>query len=124
AKLDLLREMLPSMVEEGRRILLFSQFTGMLALIAQFIIQVLLMPLVLILGDGDRVRGFEQVMTAFALIGTVFFLGLAVFGLRAWSAAAREPQVATHGRTRDIEVKCYNVTICIDKDVMRPCRQT
>lgn len=35
AKLDLLREMLPSMVEEGRRILLFSQFTGMLALIAQ-----------------------------------------------------------------------------------------
>ncbi len=25
----------------------------------------------------------------------VFFLGLAVFGLRAWSAAAREPQVAT-----------------------------
>lgn len=35
AKLDLLREMLPSMVEEGRRILLFSQFTGMLTLIAQ-----------------------------------------------------------------------------------------
>ncbi|MGG6315832.1 DEAD/DEAH box helicase [Stenotrophomonas geniculata] len=35
AKLELLREMLPSMVEEGRRILLFSQFTGMLALIAQ-----------------------------------------------------------------------------------------
>ena len=25
----------------------------------------------------------------------VFFLGLAVFWLRAWSAAAREPQVAT-----------------------------
>lgn len=35
AKLDLLREMLPEMVEEGRRILLFSQFTSMLALIAQ-----------------------------------------------------------------------------------------
>lgn len=35
AKLELLREMLPPMVEEGRRILLFSQFTGMLALIAQ-----------------------------------------------------------------------------------------
>ena len=35
AKLDLLREMLPPMVEEGRRILLFSQFTGMLSLIAQ-----------------------------------------------------------------------------------------
>ena len=33
-------------------------------------------------------------------------------------------QVATHSRTREIGVKCYNVTICIDKDVMRPCRQT
>ncbi len=35
AKLELLRDMLPSMVEEGRRVLVFSQFTGMLALIAQ-----------------------------------------------------------------------------------------
>jgi len=33
AKLDLLMEMLPKMVEEGRRILVFSQFTKMLALI-------------------------------------------------------------------------------------------
>jgi nicotinamide mononucleotide transporter len=30
----------------------------------------------------------------------VFFLGLAVFGLRAWSAAAREPQVATRVEPR------------------------
>lgn len=33
AKMDLLMEMLPSMVESGRRILIFSQFTEMLALI-------------------------------------------------------------------------------------------
>ena len=33
AKLNLLMEMLPEMIEEGRRILLFSQFTGMLDLI-------------------------------------------------------------------------------------------
>jgi hypothetical protein len=33
AKLDLLMDMLPEMVEEGRRILLFSQFTAMLDLI-------------------------------------------------------------------------------------------
>ncbi len=33
AKLTLLMELLPEMVEEGRRILLFSQFTGMLGLI-------------------------------------------------------------------------------------------
>jgi superfamily II DNA or RNA helicase len=33
AKLDMLMELLPEMVEEGRRILLFSQFTSMLSLI-------------------------------------------------------------------------------------------
>ncbi len=33
AKLDLLLQMLPELLEEGRRILLFSQFTGMLGLI-------------------------------------------------------------------------------------------
>jgi len=35
AKLDWLRTMLPEMLAEGRRILLFSQFTGMLKLIAE-----------------------------------------------------------------------------------------
>ena len=35
AKLELLMEMLPEMIEEGRRILLFSQFTGMLKLIEE-----------------------------------------------------------------------------------------
>jgi SNF2 family DNA or RNA helicase len=35
AKLSLLMEMLPEMVEEGRRVLLFSQFTSMLALIEE-----------------------------------------------------------------------------------------
>jgi SNF2 family DNA or RNA helicase len=31
AKLDLLMDMLPELVDEGRKVLLFSQFTGMLA---------------------------------------------------------------------------------------------
>lgn len=35
AKLELLMEMLPEMVDEGRKILLFSQFTSMLALIEE-----------------------------------------------------------------------------------------
>jgi SNF2 family DNA or RNA helicase len=35
AKLDVMMEMLPELVEEGRRILLFSQFTRMLALIEE-----------------------------------------------------------------------------------------
>lgn len=51
-----------------------SAYRFVAVMIAQFIIQVLLMPLVLILGDGDRVLGFERVMTAFAIVGTVFFL--------------------------------------------------
>ncbi len=35
AKLDLLMDMLPELVDEGRRVLVFSQFTSMLALIEQ-----------------------------------------------------------------------------------------
>ncbi len=35
AKLDLLMDMLPELVDEGRRVLVFSQFTSMLALIAE-----------------------------------------------------------------------------------------
>ncbi|MFT4194415.1 DEAD/DEAH box helicase, partial [Ottowia sp.] len=35
AKLDLLMELLPSLIEEGRRVLLFSQFTSMLTLIEE-----------------------------------------------------------------------------------------
>ncbi len=51
-----------------------SAYRFVAVMIAQFIIQVLLLPLVLILGDGDRVVGFERVMTVFAVVGTVFFL--------------------------------------------------
>jgi glycoside/pentoside/hexuronide:cation symporter, GPH family len=51
-----------------------SAYRFVAVMIAQFIIQALLMPLVLILGDGDRVLGFERVMTVFAVVGTVFFL--------------------------------------------------
>jgi len=35
AKLDMLMEMLPEMIDEGRRVLLFSQFTSMLRLIEE-----------------------------------------------------------------------------------------
>lgn len=51
-----------------------SAYRFVAVMIAQFIVQVLLLPLVLILGDGDKVRGFEQVMTLFAITGTIFFL--------------------------------------------------
>lgn len=51
-----------------------SSYRFVAVMVAQFIIQVLLLPLVLILGNGDKARGFESVMTLFAVVGTVFFL--------------------------------------------------
>ncbi|MEP6908184.1 MAG: glycoside-pentoside-hexuronide (GPH):cation symporter [Pseudoxanthomonas sp.] len=51
-----------------------SAYRFVAVMIAQFIVQVLLLPLVLILGHGDKVRGFENTMTLFAVAGTVFFL--------------------------------------------------
>lgn len=51
-----------------------SSYRFVAVMIAQFIIQVLLLPLVLILGDGDKARGFHNTMTIFAIVGTVFFL--------------------------------------------------
>lgn len=51
-----------------------SSWRFVAVMVAQFVIQVLLLPLVLLLGHGDKARGFHVVMTAFAVIGTVFFL--------------------------------------------------
>jgi glycoside/pentoside/hexuronide:cation symporter, GPH family len=51
-----------------------SAYRFVAVMVAQFIVQVLLLPLVLILGDGDRVRGFENTMLLFAVVGTAFFL--------------------------------------------------
>jgi len=39
AKMDLIMEWIPSMVKEGRRILIFSQFTGMLSIIEQALVK-------------------------------------------------------------------------------------
>ena len=51
-----------------------SSWRFVAVMVAQFVIQVLLLPLVLLLGHGDKAHGFHVVMTAFAVIGTVFFL--------------------------------------------------
>jgi Na+/melibiose symporter-like transporter len=51
-----------------------SSYRFVAVTIAQFIVQALLLPLVIILGDGDRVQGFETTMTIFAVMGTVFFI--------------------------------------------------
>lgn len=63
AKLDRLMSMLPELIEDGRRVLLFSQFTSMLALIEQALAEAA-MPYVLLTGDTrDRetpIRRFQD----------------------------------------------------------------
>ncbi len=51
-----------------------SSYRFVAVMVAQFIIQVLLLPLVLILGDGDKAAGFEKAMLFFSITGTIFFL--------------------------------------------------
>ena len=51
-----------------------SSYRFVAVMVAQFIIQGLLLPLVLILGDGDKTVGFKNTMTMFAVVGVVFFL--------------------------------------------------
>jgi Na+/melibiose symporter-like transporter len=51
-----------------------SSYRFVAVMVAQFIIQVLLLPLVLMLGDGDQAVGFRKAMMIFAIVGTVFFV--------------------------------------------------
>jgi GPH family glycoside/pentoside/hexuronide:cation symporter len=51
-----------------------SAYRFVAVMVAQFIIQVLLLPLVLILGDGDKAVGFYNTMMLFSITGTIFFL--------------------------------------------------
>jgi glycoside/pentoside/hexuronide:cation symporter, GPH family len=51
-----------------------SSYRFTAVMVAQFIVQVLLLPLVIILGDGSRTTGFERTMGLFAVMGIVFFI--------------------------------------------------
>jgi glycoside/pentoside/hexuronide:cation symporter, GPH family len=51
-----------------------SSYRFVAVMIAQFIVQGLLMPLVLIFGDGDKTKGFESTITLFAVMGIIFFI--------------------------------------------------
>lgn len=59
AKLDLLMSMLPDLLEEGRKVLIFSQFAGMLGLIAAALDEVGL-PYAMLTGDTDDRRAPVQ----------------------------------------------------------------
>jgi glycoside/pentoside/hexuronide:cation symporter, GPH family len=51
-----------------------SSYRFLAVMIAQFTVQVLLLPLVLILGNGDKIMGFEKTIGIFAVVGVVFFI--------------------------------------------------
>ena len=51
-----------------------SSYRFVAVMIAQLVVQSLLLPLVLILGGGDKVQGFHNAMMLFAVVGTVFLL--------------------------------------------------
>lgn len=51
-----------------------SSYRFVAVLIAQFIIQSLLLPLVLILGHGDKATGFKNTMILFAVVGVICLL--------------------------------------------------
>ena len=51
-----------------------SAYRFVAVMIAQLVVQSLLLPLVLILGGGDKVQGFQNAMLLFAVVGTVFLL--------------------------------------------------
>lgn len=51
-----------------------SSYRFVAVMVAQFVVQVLLLPLVLIFGDGDKAVGFKSVMTIFAVVGTILLL--------------------------------------------------
>jgi len=51
-----------------------SAYRFVAVMVAQLVVQSFLLPLVLILGNGDKVRGFHNAMLLFAVVGTVFLL--------------------------------------------------
>ena len=51
-----------------------SSYRFVAVMLAQFIIQVLLLPLAIAVGHGDKAAGFEKVMLVFAITGVICFL--------------------------------------------------
>jgi GPH family glycoside/pentoside/hexuronide:cation symporter len=51
-----------------------SSYRFVAVMVAQFIVQVLMYPIVRIAGNGDQAVGFEKVMTALAILGTILLL--------------------------------------------------
>ncbi|WP_075184567.1 MFS transporter [Teredinibacter haidensis] len=51
-----------------------SAYRFVAVMAAQFMVQVLMLPIILMVGDGDQAVGFEKIMTVFAVLGIVCFI--------------------------------------------------
>lgn len=51
-----------------------SAYRFVAVMLAQFIVQALMLPIILMAGDGDKALGFEKVMTVFAIAGVICFI--------------------------------------------------
>ncbi len=51
-----------------------SAYRFVAVMVAQFIIQGLMLPIIIMAGDGDKAVGFEKVMTVFAFAGVICFV--------------------------------------------------
>lgn len=51
-----------------------SSYRFVAVMVAQFIIQVLLLPLVMVLGNGDKAVGFERIMLVFSIVAVICFI--------------------------------------------------
>jgi superfamily II DNA or RNA helicase len=80
AKMALLREMLPELVSEGSRVLVFSQFTEMLALVEQEL-HALSLPYLMLTGDTEVSQRGEVVRRFQAREAPIFLLSLKAGGV-------------------------------------------
>ncbi|NUU01571.1 DEAD/DEAH box helicase [Herbaspirillum robiniae] len=80
AKIELLRDMLPALVAEGRRVLVFSQFTAMLALV-EAELRTLDLPYLLLTGDTEPAARGEVIARFQAHEAPLFLVSLKAGGV-------------------------------------------
>jgi superfamily II DNA or RNA helicase len=125
AKMDLLRDMLPELVDEGHRVLVFSQFTEMLALVRAEL-ETLGLPHLVLTGDtavgsrGEVVRQFQEGATPILLlslkaggVGLNLTAADTVIHLDPWWNPAVEQQATdrTHRIGQDRPVFVYKLVV-------------
>ncbi|MBX2858725.1 MAG: MFS transporter [Cellvibrionaceae bacterium] len=78
-----------------------SAYRFVAVMVAQFIIQVLLYPIILMVGDGDKAAGFETVMLVFAIAGVICFV-LTFLSTRERVQVAKDSESSIRDDVRDL----------------------